>query len=137
MKRTAEFVCGLVGSILATAFQGLMLLGTSVIASNPDIYAEMGIYFNTDQVNEMYTMYAIAFVASLVAIVFSCLVNKKTKLSGIMLIILAVALEFINMLNIISFVLLMISGVMCLARKPKKEQITIQETVINIPEDSM
>lgn len=131
MKRTPELVCGLIGSILATVFQLLMLLGTSALSSMPEIYEELGIYFTSSDISKLYMMYTAALIASIAAIVFAALVNKKTKLSGIMMIIAAIVIELINMLNIISFVLLMVAGVMCLARKPK-QQLAYKETIIDL-----
>lgn len=136
MKRTPEFVCGLIGGILATIFQALMLVGTRTIQSNPTVYWDLGIEFSTSDIDRLFTMYAIALVASILAIVFACLVNKKTKLSGIMMILAAVVMELINMLNIVSFVLLMVAGVMCLARKPKNNKIIIETTTIDLDQTS-
>lgn len=132
MKRTPEFVCGLIGSILAAVFQVLLLFGTTAIQSNPEIYWELGVSFTTADINRLFMMYGVGFVAAIVAIVAACLVHKKTKSSGILMIIMAVILELINMLNIISFVLLMIAGVMCLARNPKQQKIIIETATIDL-----
>lgn len=63
---------------------------------------------------------AIATILAIIAIVFACLVNKKTKLSGIVMIITGVGLFLCNFFNIISTILLLIAGIMSLVRKIEK-----------------
>lgn len=73
----------------------------------------------TDQLGRMMITNAVCFVLSIVSIIMTCLINTKTKLSGVVLIIMSVAIFFTDFLQIIPLVLLMISGIMCLVRKPE------------------
>ena len=62
----------------------------------------------------------VLILIAIIAIVFACLVNKKTKLSGIVMIITGVGLFLCNFFNIISTILLLIAGIMSLVRKNEK-----------------
>ncbi len=104
MKRTPEFVLGLVGSILATFINILFVIVVGFMPVTWEVSTAWGSFW-------------IASALSIATIVFSCLVNKKTKLSGIMLIILAVIIEFLNLWCLVPMILLLIAGIMCLARK--------------------
>lgn len=103
MKRTPEFVLGLVGSIFATVINAFFVIVVGFMPVTWDVSEAWGYFW-------------IALAFSIAAIVFSCLVNKKTKLSGIMMIVLAILIEFFNIWNLIPVILLLISGIMCLAR---------------------
>ena len=104
MKRTTEFVLGLVGSIIATVINAFFVI---VIGFMPVTW----------DVGEAWGYFWIALAFSITSIVFSCLVNKKTKLSGIMMIILSILIGFFNIWSLIPSILLLIAGIMCLARK--------------------
>ena len=108
MKRTAEFVLGLIGGILGAliSFPTFIFMGFMPVT---DSFSTIAWVTN-----------GIATVIAIVAIVFVCLVNKKTKLSGIMMIITGVGLFLCNFFNIISTILLLIAGIMSLVRKIKK-----------------
>ncbi|EGT3614913.1 DUF4064 domain-containing protein [Clostridium perfringens] len=109
MKRTAEFVLGLIGGIL-----GLLISFPTFII--------MGFMPVTDSLSSIaWVTNALATVLAIVAIVFACLVNKKTKLSGIIMIITGVGLFLCNFLNIIPAILLLVAGIMSLARKIEKD----------------
>lgn len=105
MKRVPEFTLGLIGSILALLISAYW---TYVFGCMPatDPIATAG--FNSNGIG-------VAF--AIAAIVFSALINKITKTSGIILIILAVALFFTNFFQVVSSILLLIAGILSLARK--------------------
>lgn len=109
MKRTAEFVLGLIGGII-----GLFIsLPTFILMGFAPVY---------DTITSIaWVTNGIATVLAIVAIVFACLVNKKTKLSGILMIITGVGLFLCNFLNIIPAILLLVAGIMSLARKVEKD----------------
>lgn len=104
MKRTPEFVLGLVGSIMAACINAFFVI---IVGFMPVTW----------EITDAWGLFWLGFALSIVAIVFACLVNKKTKLSGIMMIILAIIIEILNLWNIIPMILLLIAGIMCLARK--------------------
>lgn len=105
MKRVPEFVCGLIGSILALL---VSLFFFVVAASLPSYY---------DGVNVTFAANGLGILVSIAAIVFAVLVNKKTKVSGIILIVASVVLLISNTLQIVSFALLLTAGIMALVRK--------------------
>ena len=105
MKRVPEFACGLIGSILALLISLFLCL---VTGSMPSYYSSA---------NNMFVVSIFALIVSIIAIVFSCLINKNTKISSIILIISAVLLLITNLIQIISFALLLTAGIMGLVRK--------------------
>lgn len=108
MKRTAEFTLGLIGGILG------------VLISFPT-FIFMGFMPAIDSFSTIaWVTNAIATILAIIAIVFACLVNKKTKLSGIMMIITGIGLFLCNFFNIIPTILLLIAGIMSLVRKIEK-----------------
>lgn len=107
MKRTPEFVLGLVGSIMATVVNSFFVIMVGFMPVTWSITDSWGVFW-------------LGLAFSIAAIVFACLVNKKTKLCGIMMIVLSVLIVFLNLWNLVSFILLLIAGIMCLARKPQQ-----------------
>lgn len=105
MKRTPEFVLGLIGSIWATVI-AIIAFGLSSFAS--ETYGASGSFMGAAFVG---------LILSIIAIVFSCLVNSKTKASGIILIVCAVLIFITNFFQFVPVILLLIAGIMCLARK--------------------
>lgn len=104
MKRTPEFVLGLIGSIMATVTNALFVV-------------VVGFLSVTSEASQVWGVFWIGLLLSIVAIVMSCLVNRMAKICGVFLIILAIMIEIFNLWNIIPFILLLIAGIMCLARK--------------------
>lgn len=110
MNRTAEFVLGLIGSILALLTSMLFVVLMAFVSSTG--------------VAAMVSILAFLGVAlSLTALVFSCLVNKNPKVSGIVLIITGILIALTNFLQILFSILILISGIMCLVRKPASDEV--------------
>lgn len=111
MKRTAEFVLGLIGGILGV----FISLPTCII---------MGFMPATEQLSTIaWISNGIGTVLAGVAIVFACLVNKITKASGIFMIITGIGLFLCNFFNIVPTILLLVAGIMSLVRKTEKEKL--------------
>lgn len=119
MNRKPEKISGLIGGILAVILMCITMFLVFQITADPSAYDDIGIHFNQDDITSMYLLYIPACLASIISVVAALRVEKNTKISGIVLIVCAIVLIFSNIINIVSFVLLMISGVMCLARTPK------------------
>lgn len=105
MKRTPEFVLGLIGSIWAM----LIAIGTTFISGFAPVtngFAGAAMITNI-----------IGLISAICAVIFACLVNSKTKASGIVMAICGVVVFLTNFLQIIPAILLVIAGIMCLARK--------------------
>lgn len=119
MNRKTEKICGMIGGVLAVLLMSLTMLLVFQITSNPGAYDDIGIHFTSDDISSMYFLYIPAWIASIAAVIAAWRVDKNTKISGIIMVLCAIVLVFSNLLNVVSFVLLMISGVMCLSRKPK------------------
>ena len=98
MKRTAEFVLGLIGSIWAI----LIAIGTIFISGFAPVTNELA---GTAMITN-----SIGLISAICAVIFACLVNSKTKVSGIVVFL-------TNFIQIIPAILLIIAGVMCLTRK--------------------
>ena len=105
MKRTVEFVLGLIGSIL-----GLLIAVPTFVL--------MGFMPVTDTLSSIaFFTNIIGAIIAIIAIVFSCLINKYVKVSSVVLIITSIGLLLTNLLQIIPFILLLIAGIMGLVRK--------------------
>lgn len=104
MKRTTEFVLGLVGSIIATVINAFFVIVVGFMPVTWDVGEAWGTF-------GLHQLLALPQL-------FSCLVNKKTKLSGIMIIMLSILIGFFNIWSLIPSILLLIAGIMCLVRKP-------------------
>jgi len=105
MKRTPEFVLGLIGSIWST----LVAFATFVFAGFLPVTNELA---GTAMLTNV-----LGVIAGIVSIVFACMVNSKTKVSGIILTVCGVVIFLTNFFQIIPCILLLISGIMCLTRK--------------------
>ncbi|MBC1603903.1 DUF4064 domain-containing protein [Paenilisteria rocourtiae] len=120
MNRTAEFVLGLVGgitgviaSITATIF-GFFIIGVAAIVPEDTFQGLFSV--------GMMAAGVLVFFMSVFAIVAACLIKANPKLWGIMLIIVGgVGFILIQLLWIVPGVLLLISGIMCVSRKPPYE----------------
>lgn len=119
MNRKPEKIIGMIGSILATILMAGAMYIVVTITADPSRYDDIGIHFTSGDIQSLYFMYVPALIASIASILAAWRVDKNTKISGIVMIISAIIIVFANLLNIVSFVLLMISGVMSLARTPK------------------
>lgn len=119
MNRKPEKIIGMIGSILATILMAGAMYIVFTITADPSRYDDIGIHFTSSDIQSLYLMYVPAMIASIASILAAWRVDKNTKISGIVMIISAIIIVFANLLNIVSFVLLMISGVMSLARTPK------------------
>lgn len=105
MKRVPEFTCGLAGSILATV---IALVAFIALGFRPVTETISGLGWVSN---------GIGVIIGIIAIVFSCLINKKTKISSIILIIAGSILFLTNFFQIVSLALLLTAGIMGLARK--------------------
>ncbi|KAA6451219.1 DUF4064 domain-containing protein [Bacillus swezeyi] len=109
MKRTTEFVLGLIGGIFGFigAFIALMIGGIDASFSSSGTSQIIGLGWG-------------AVFLSILGIVASVLVKSKPKLGGILLIVSAVGgFICIFMFYILPGVLLLIAGIMGLVRKEK------------------
>ncbi|MFN2745167.1 MULTISPECIES: DUF4064 domain-containing protein [Bacillus] len=109
MKRTTEFVLGLIGGIFGFigAFIALMIGGIDAAFSSSGTSQIVGLGWG-------------AVFFSILGIVGSVIVRNKAKLGGIMLLISAIGgFICIFMFYILSGVLLFIAGIMGLVRKEK------------------
>ena len=108
MKRTAEFVLGLIGSIWAI----LIAIGTIFISGFAPVTNELA---GTAMITN-----SIGLISAICAVIFACLVNSKTKVSGIIMTVCGIVVLGVfltNFIQIIPAILLIIAGVMCLTRK--------------------
>ncbi|WP_282195149.1 DUF4064 domain-containing protein [Thomasclavelia cocleata] len=105
MKRTAEFVLGLIGSIWAI----LIAIGTIFISGFAPVTNELA---GTAMITN-----SIGLISAICAVIFACLVNSKTKVSGIIMTVCGIVVFLTNFIQIIPAILLIIAGVMCLTRK--------------------
>ncbi|MEG0577989.1 MAG: hypothetical protein RR500_09040 [Bacilli bacterium] len=105
MKRVPEFTIGLIGSILSLLIAAYFFYAFGCMPAINKV-ADAGFISN-----------GIGTVLSIAAIVFASLINKITKISSIILIVVAVGLFLTNFFQIVSTILLLIAGIMGLARK--------------------
>lgn len=109
ISRTAEFVlgliggiCGIIAGIVAIAIGGV---GSAVGASQAGSVTSLGIF---------------AILFSILGIVGAAIVNSKTKVSGILMVIACVGgFVCISMVYIFPGIMFAIAGVMALVRKDK------------------
>lgn len=119
-NRKKERILGLIGALLAAALIGFTLYLCIQITLEPGKYDEIGIHFTSSDIQAMYMMYIPAFIASIISAFAALNTDKNPKICGIIMIVTAIIIIFSNIINIISFILLMCAGVMCLVRKEKK-----------------
>ncbi|PKR82412.1 DUF4064 domain-containing protein [Heyndrickxia camelliae] len=113
MKRTTEFVLGLLGGIFGFigAFMALFIGGVDAA-------------FNSSGESEIIGLGWGAVLLSILGIVGSVVVRSKAKLGGIFLLISAIGgLICISMFYILPSVLLLIAGLMGLFRKDKDHSV--------------
>lgn len=109
MKRTTEFVLGLIGGIfgIICAFFALMIGG-------------IGAAFEADGANSIIGLGWAAVALSILGIVGSVMVKSKAKAGGIMMLIAAVGgIICISAFYILPGILLLIGGLMGIFRKEK------------------
>ena len=109
MKRTAEFVLGLIGGIfgIICAFGALMIGG-------------MGAAFEADGANTVIGLGWGAVALSILGIVGSVMVRSKAKVGGIMMTVAAIGgFICISIIYLLPGVLLLIGGLMGIFRKDK------------------
>ncbi len=107
MKRVPEFILGIIGSVLSLLIAGYWLNTFGNMPSTNQL-ASAGFISN-----------GIGTLIAIIAIVFAALINKTTRASSIILIICAVVLFLTNYFQALSSILLLVSGIMGLARKIK------------------
>ncbi|MBC6309480.1 DUF4064 domain-containing protein [Listeria sp. FSL L7-1582] len=119
MNRTAEFVLGLIGGITGVIASGTaMLLGVFMTAASAVTLEDFGSFFGLGAI----AAGVLVFLMSVFAIVATCLIKTNVKFWGIMLIIIGgVGFILIQFIWVVPGVLLLISGIMCVARKPQYE----------------
>ncbi|HFJ9472414.1 DUF4064 domain-containing protein [Bacillus cereus group sp. MYBKT111-2] len=109
MKRTAEFVLGLIGGIfgIICAFVALLIGG-------------MGAAFEADGANTVIGLGWGAVALSVLGIVGSVMVRSKAKVGGIMMTVAAIGgFVCISIIYLLPGVLLLIGGLMGIFRKDK------------------
>ncbi|AEA14268.1 MULTISPECIES: DUF4064 domain-containing protein [Bacillus] len=109
MKRTAEFVLGLIGGIfgIICAFVALLIGG-------------MGAAFEADGANTVIGLGWGAVALSILGIVGSVMVRSKAKVGGIMMTVAAIGgFICISIIYLLPGVLLLIGGLMGIFRKDK------------------
>lgn len=145
MKRTAERVLGIIGSILL-GIGTLLIISLIVALGNPEVRAEIDsilleespdpeLQLSGEEVNEMNVMLdafaegggiviVIGYViAVILAVVATILVKKKTILSGVFFLLAAVIPLFVLwFMAIIPSILFIIAGLLALIRKAPPEQ---------------
>lgn len=109
MKRTAEFVLGLIGGIVAVIISVMSFINAGFV---PLLNEDVETMVNATMISN-----SIGLIISIVGLVFACLVNKNAKKSGIIMIITGVLLPLFNLFTIISCILFLIAGIMCVVRK--------------------
>lgn len=109
-KRTAEFVLGLIGGIFG-------ILGALFVLGLGGLVAAFG----AERGSTVFLMFFFASIFSVLGIVGAALVKTKTKLGGWLMIISAIGgLISISFAYTLSFVLLIIAGLMALIKKEKE-----------------
>ncbi|PWU70181.1 DUF4064 domain-containing protein [Gracilibacillus dipsosauri] len=112
MKRTTEFVLGLIGGFFGFIGAILALFVGGIDAA-----------FSSDGTSEITALGWLAFFFSALAIVGSVLVKSKAKAGGILLIISAIGgIISISMFYLVPAILIIIAGFMGLFRKDKQEK---------------
>ncbi|PGZ97119.1 hypothetical protein COE51_15155 [Bacillus pseudomycoides] len=109
MKRTTEFVLGLIGGIfgILCAFMALMIGG-------------IGAAFEADGANSIIGLGWAAIALSILGIVGSVMVKSKAKVGGIMMLVAAIGgIICISAFYILPGILLLIGGLMGVFRKEK------------------
>ena len=114
MKRTTEFVLGLIGGIFGVIAGFIALMFGGVDAA-----------FSESGTSEIVGLGWAAILLSILGIVGSVVVKSKAKLGGIFLLIAAVGGTIsISMFYILPGILLLIAGLMGIFRKDKQNQTT-------------
>jgi hypothetical protein len=114
MKRTAEFVLGLLGGIFG--------FGGAFFAL---VFGAFDKAFNGS--SDVSSLGWSAFLASVVAIIGSVVVRSKAKVGGVMMLIAAVwGVISISMFYVVPFALLVIAGLMGVFRKDKQPQVNAE-----------
>lgn len=109
MKRTAEFVLGLIGGIFGIITTLISFVGAGFVPlASKNVEKTVTLVMATN---------FIGIALSITGLVFACRVNKNSNVSGIMMIIAGVGVFLCNFFNVIPLILFLIAGIMCLARK--------------------
>ncbi|EEM07500.1 hypothetical protein BHU24_10385 [Bacillus pseudomycoides] len=109
MKRTTEFVLGLIGGIFGILCAFLVIF-----------FGGLGSAFEADGANQLMTQGWIAVLLSILGIVGSVIVKGKVKIGGAMMTVAAIGgFICISAFYILPGVLLLIGGLMGLLRKDK------------------
>ncbi|MBC1934841.1 DUF4064 domain-containing protein [Listeria grandensis] len=119
MSRTAEFVLGLIGGITGIiASATTILVGLAITAASAVTLENIDGFFGIGAL----AVGVLVFLMSVFAIVAACLIKANPKVWGIILIIIGgVGFVLIQLLWIVPGALLLISGIMCVFRKPSYE----------------
>ncbi|MBZ4666574.1 DUF4064 domain-containing protein [Mahella sp.] len=108
MKRTAEFVLGLIGGIIGI-FSSLIAL----------FVGGVGTVFEAEGASTVTGLGWAAALFSILAIVGAAIVKGKPKVAGVMLLVAGIGgFISISMFYIIPGILILIAGIMALVRKP-------------------
>lgn len=110
MKRLPEFILGLTGAVL-----GMIM---SIILISIILGSSIGEDFLTQQLlNIVFINGIIGLIIGTLSTISICFIERYTKVSSIILIILGIAFVLFSLVQIISTILLIIAGCMGLKRK--------------------
>lgn len=107
MKRLLEFILGLIGAVIGvfTAFEGICLMIVGQVV-NDELFSFLGLISNS-----------IGIFISVLAIICTCFIEKKTKMISKLLIICGILLFLTNFYQTIPATLLIVGGCVGLKRK--------------------
>ncbi|WP_207368248.1 DUF4064 domain-containing protein [Heyndrickxia coagulans] len=106
-SRVAEMVLGIIGGVFGI-IGGILAMTVGAVAKAFEVSGSDGV-----------TGLGIACIlVSILAIIFSCIINKKRVLFGILIIVCGILnIVFISYFGILSGILIAISGILALVRK--------------------
>lgn len=109
MKRTGEFVLGLIGGIIG------ILAGLS-----GTFLGALAQAFNVDQAGTVSTAAWVAVLLSVIGLIGACIVKRRTMLASIFMLVAGIGgFICLSMLYIVPGILLLIAGIMGLVRKDR------------------
>lgn len=106
-SRVAEMVLGIIGGVFGI-IGGILAMTIGAVAGA----------FNANGSSEVSGLGISCIIVSILAIIFSCIINKKRVLFGILIIVCGILnIVFISYFGILSGILIAISGILALIRK--------------------
>ena len=122
-RRTAEMILGIIGGI----FGIIAGLAAALIGG-------IGVAFGVAKASELYGLATLAIIASIIGIVGAAIVESRTKISGVLMIVAAVlGLIAVSFFYVLPMILLGIAGILALVRKREPETPTTTTTIPAYP----